>query len=281
MDRPAARAVNLAEVEWRMTRRYGAGIADWLARLPALLDRVAADWGLVLGEPFGGGNSGATVRAWRDGVPVVLKVFPEQATAARGQAEVLRAFGPSGRVPRLLAAEDGALLMAHVDGVPGWPEPAEFAALLADLHAVAPIDRPDLVAGTTGFLGRARPEGPVTADDLAAARTACAAMAATVDRAVLLHGDLHRDNLLIGARPVVIDPFGTLGEPEFDAVDYVLDGPAIENRRDALLAVSDLRPDRLDGWCRAVAAVVAIGAFRKGGPTDELMDYARSAPRSR
>ncbi|GAA4434549.1 hypothetical protein GCM10023148_40820 [Actinokineospora soli] len=100
-------------------------------------------------------------------------------------------------------------------------------------------------------------------------------------RLVLLHGDLHADNILVGARTVVIDPHGTLGEPEFDAVDYVLDGPGIDARRDALLSVSDLRPDRLDGWCRAVAAVVALGAVRRGKPTDELLDYARSAPRSR
>lgn len=274
--------MNLDEVEWRMARRYGPDVAGWVAGLPALLDRLAAEWGLVLGEPFGGGNSGATVRAWRDGVPVVLKVFPSQATTARGQADVLRAFGPTGRVPQVLAARDGALLMEHVDGEPGWPtDPAEFAALLADLHSAEPLDRPDLRAGTAGFLSRARPDGPVTAADLAAASSACAAMAETVDRSVLLHGDLHADNVLVGARTVVIDPHGTLGDPEFDAVDYVLDGPDIESRRDALLAVSDLRPERLDGWCRAVAAVVALGALRRGKPAEELLHYARSAPRSR
>ncbi|MGW5052487.1 phosphotransferase [Actinokineospora sp. NPDC004072] len=274
--------MNLDEVRWRMLRRYGPDVGGWLDRLPPLLDRIAAEWGLELGEPYPGGNSGATVAARRDGVPVVLKVFPEQATAARQQADVLRAFAPTGRVPGVLAAADGALLIEHVAGEPGWPEPAEFAALLADLHAAAPPPgRPDLAEGTAAFLGRARPEGPVTADDLAASAAACSALAATVDRAVLLHGDLHRDNVLVGGRAVVIDPHGTLGEPEFDAVDYVLDGPGIPARRDALLAVSDLRPDRLEGWCRAVAAVVAIGAARRGRPTAELLDYARSAPRSR
>ncbi|MFC7613791.1 hypothetical protein ACFQV2_09630 [Actinokineospora soli] len=69
----------------RMLRRYGPDVEPWLDRLPGLLDDLAARWGLVLGEPFGGGNSGATLCALRDGVPVVLKVFPRRPRSRAGR----------------------------------------------------------------------------------------------------------------------------------------------------------------------------------------------------
>ena len=274
--------MTLAEVERRMLRRYGERVRGWLDGLPALLERLAGEWELDLGEPLSGGNSAASVAAVRAGAPVVLKVFPD-VERAHAQVAVLRAFQPSGRVPAVLAAGGGALVMERVAGEPGWPSVGEFAALLADLHAVPVVDRPRLGPGAPSFVGRARPEGPVTAEDLAAAGERCREMASAVDRRVLLHGDLHAGNVLVGpgAAAVVIDPHGTVGEPEFDAVDYVLDGEGIERRRDALLVATALRPERLEGWCRAVAAIVALGAHRQGEPTAELLDYARSAPRSR
>lgn len=272
--------MNLADVERRLIRRHGTGVTPWVAGLPARLDSLAAAWDLVLGEPFGSGNSAVAVRARRDGLPVVLKVSPDEEFAGE-QAAVLRAFEPSGRVPRVLAAEGGAMLLEHVDGEARWPSPAEFGALLADLHAAVPdpraVARRDLRFWTTEFQARFPPTGPVTADDLAASRAACATLADTAGPHVLLHGDLHADNVIAGTRVVVIDPKACLGEPEFDAADYVLAGPGIPARRDALLDATALRPDRLDGWCRALAPLVAVGAARRGLPTDELLAYARGA----
>ncbi|MFC5287687.1 phosphotransferase [Actinokineospora guangxiensis] len=274
--------MTLADVERRLLRRYGERVRGWLDGLPALLRRLAGEWDLDLGEPLPGGNSAASVAAVRAGAPVVLKVFPD-VERARAQVAVLRAFLPSGRVPAVLAAGGGAFVVEWVAGEPGWPPVGEFAALLADLHSVPVVDRPRLGPGAPSFVGRARPDGPVTAEDLAAAGRRCREMASSVDRHVLLHGDLHAGNVLVGpgGAAVVIDPHGTVGEPEFDAVDHVLGGEGIERRRDALLAATALRPERLEGWCRAVAAIVALGAHRQGRPTGELLDYARSAPRSR
>ncbi|HVK26452.1 MAG TPA: aminoglycoside phosphotransferase family protein [Actinokineospora sp.] len=268
--------------EERLVRRFGESVRPWLAELPDRLDRLAADWGLTLGDPFPDGASAVTLRAERAGVQVVLKVSPDVEFAAT-QAGILRAFEPSGRVPALLAEADGALLMAWIDGTEGWPEPARFAGLLADLHAVAEPERAawrDLRAGVAAFFPRFPPTGPVTADHLDAAWEIAQRLLDNPSRQVLLHGDLHRFNLLdTPTGLVVLDPQGTLGEPEFDAVDFVLDGPGIEARRDALVAASDLDPDRLDGWCRAMAPLVAVGKVRRGEPVAELIAY--SAPTSR
>ncbi|WP_436495727.1 phosphotransferase [Actinokineospora sp. HUAS TT18] len=267
-------------VEERLVRRFGESVRPWLAELPALLDRLAAEWGLVLGEPFPDGASAVTLRAARDGVPVVLKVTPDLGFAAQ-QAAILRAFAPSGRVPELLAEAEGALLMAWVDGVEGWPEPARFAALLDDLHGVPErVVTRTLREGIAHFFPRFPPTGPVTAEHLREARELSDRLTDSQPRQVMLHGDLHRFNLIdTPTGLVVIDPQGTLGEPEFDAVDYVLDAPDIPGRRDALLAVTDFDAERLDAWCRAMAPLIMVGKLRRGEPIDALLSY--SAPMSR
>ncbi|WP_026421474.1 hypothetical protein [Actinokineospora inagensis] len=72
---------------------------------------------------------------------------------------------------------------------------------------------------------------------------------------------------------MVIDPAGTLGDPEFDAVDYVLGAADVAARCADLAAITDLSAERLDGWCRAMAPLVAIGQQRLGRPIDHLVEY--------
>ncbi|PPK64170.1 phosphotransferase [Actinokineospora auranticolor] len=264
--------------EQRLRRRFGDGVQTWLVGLPALLDRLAARWGLELGQVFPDGNSAVTLRAVRGGVPVVLKVSPEVEFAAE-QADVLRAFAPSGRVPEVLASADGALLLEHIDGRVGWPTPDRFAALLRDLHSAVPDPtrhaRRDLTTGSRELAERFPPTGPVTAAHLDRGWALMDELAATQRAHVLLHGDLHRDNLLdAGPRGlVVIDPKAILGEPEWDAIDYVLGADDIPARLTALLDESTLDPDRLEAWCRALAPPVAIGRHRTGNPIDHLLDW--------
>ncbi|OLR95168.1 aminoglycoside phosphotransferase family protein [Actinokineospora bangkokensis] len=272
------------DVATRMRNRFGDGVLAWTEALPARLARLAARWDLEVGEAFADGNSAVTLRVLRGGEPAVLKVSPDVDFAAE-QAEVLTAWSPTGRVPRLLAADraEGALLMEHVDGTEGtWPEPAGFAALLRDLHGAvddpAAVARRHLRSKDYEDFPRFTPTGPVTAAHLARARERRVALLAREAPLVLLHGDLHAANLVDGGPDrgvVAIDPKAVLGEPEFDAVDYVLDAPGgrVEQRRDALLAASDLDPERLDGWCRATAAVIAVSRLRRGLPIDGLLAY--------
>jgi streptomycin 6-kinase len=138
---------DLGLVAERLTRRFGPGVADWCAGIPALVDVLAERWALVPGRLFPAGNSSVVIRCTRSGgSAAVLKLSPDLPVVAE-QAETLRLFGASGRVPAILAADltAGAVLLELIE--PGTqaselqpsPSAQDWAALLA---ATPPRTRP-------------------------------------------------------------------------------------------------------------------------------------------
>ncbi len=292
--------MDTGEITRRLTRRFGAGAGDWCAGVPALAREMAERWSLVLGDPFPGGASSVALRCTRSGgSPAVLKLSPDLPVVAE-QVAMLTAFGASGRVPVVLAADvqAGAVLLELIE--PGTradertPQPSapEWAGLLQALHAatVPPGVPRDLRGQCDGFFTRigrrvsepgiGRVVGPA---DVERGFSRCQALVASGTTRVLLHGDLHLGNVLDGgARGLVaIDPRACAGDPCFDAVDYLLDGAGLEGvdvRCAALAAVSGLDAGRLFAWCRAVAPVVAIsylGRPDKERAIPELLTLAR------
>jgi hypothetical protein len=124
------------DLQERLTRRFGPGVADWCAGIPALARAQAERWTLELGEPFPAGNSSVAIRCTRsDGSPAVLKLSPDLPVVAE-QVETLRLFGAGGRVPAVLAADDGidarCVSLAAASGL-------DAGRLYAWCRAVAPI----------------------------------------------------------------------------------------------------------------------------------------------
>jgi streptomycin 6-kinase len=231
----------------RLAHRFGAGIATWARTVPSTVDDLARRWHLAVGELIPDGASSAAFRVTVDGRKAVLKLGPDERFLAE-QAAVLRLCAPTGRVPAVLADAPGALLMAAVEpgveyGDRAAPSAGAYAALLADLHTVAP----------PATLGRD------------------------------LRGDLHLGNVLEGGPHglTAIDPKPCVGDRCFDAVDYVVAGATqegIEPRLRAMATAADLDPDRLRAWARQVAAITAIPLLRDGGhqqAVDELLTLAR------
>jgi streptomycin 6-kinase len=282
-------AMDLQEITQRLTRRFEPGIADWCAGIPALALVFAGRWRLALGEAFPAGNSSVAIRCTRpDGSLAVLKLSPDLPVVAE-QVETLRLFGAGGRVPVVLTADlaAGAVLLeliepgTRADELQPPPSARDWASLLSALHlAPVPADYPrDLRAQCKGFfdrIGRRVAEHQigrwVSAADVARGAQRCEALIATETTRVLLHGDLHLANVLDGSAPrrlVAIDPRACVGDPCFDALDYLLDGAGrdgtdgIDARCAALAAASALEAGRLHDWCRAVAPIVAITHLRR------------------
>jgi len=109
-------------------------------------------------------------------------------------------------------------------------------------------------------------------------------LAADPTPAALLHGDLTPANTLDGGAKrglVAIDPAPCLGDPAFDAVDFVLwradDVAAIEARAAQLAAGIDADAVRVLDWCAAFAGMVALELGEAGGPAEPLVELAARA----
>jgi streptomycin 6-kinase len=169
---------------------------------------AAERWSLAIGEPYEQGVGGHTTRATlRDGTPVVLKlVHPHR--ESEHEADALRAWDGDGAI-RLLARDGDALLLERCE--PGTPLSAagQDAALDVLIGLLPRLWRPagepfhslaDEAAWWYPKLPRTR-----IGD---AAREAIDALAPTQGEQVLLHQDLHGDNVLAADREpwLAIDP---------------------------------------------------------------------------
>ncbi|MEU2714369.1 aminoglycoside phosphotransferase family protein [Streptomyces sp. NPDC007205] len=291
------------EVRDRLVVRFGAEVLAWCDELPVLVGELAARWDLHPVAAGGGGTSRVFRCLRRDtGASVWLKLTPEPAIA-REEAEALRAWAETPSVVTVLAEDlaAGALLLENVEpGVPvrqlTWDPPA-VAALLRDLRISPPAPgkhsvlqplsrRIDFLFDLTDRrLAAAAPvNGLVDPAVLGQARAAALELADS-GPVGLVHGDLHPANVLSGpgARLVAIDPRPTWGDPDFDAVDWVLEGVTgiamLEQRIEKLaVMVPGQSPDRVLGWCRALAALVAVPRMCQGRDDAEtrfLMALAR------
>jgi streptomycin 6-kinase len=218
---------------------------EWLARLPPLQDEVAQRWSLTLG-PALPGLSYAFVRGAVDarGARLILKVcFPDREFLT--EVEALRAFDGRGAV-RLLDfdLDHAALLLERLE--PG----ASLSGVADDVIAVsaavsvmrelwrppaAHVDFPSIGDWSAGF-GRLRSRfagstGPLPPALVGQAERLFAELLASQGEEVLLHGDLHQDNILAAERApwLAIDPKGVIGERAYEVGallrNYVLETP--------------------------------------------------------
>ncbi len=281
--------VDLNEFDAHLVARFGPEAEGWVAAVPSLAAGLAERWGFKLGELFDSGASSLVLRCeWPDGTPAVLKLSPDRALLTR-QVDMLRVFAPSGRVPTVLAADPAAGAMVLEEVLPGtaaenMPQtslPRQWGELLAALHAVPPpagwpLDLRGRFDESFARIGRRLTEPAIAAwIDQAMWQRAmerCETLLASQSDPVLLHGDLHPGNVLDGGPSrglIAIDPKACIGDPCFDAVDYVVEGAGLEGveaRCRLVAAACSLDEHRLYAWSRVVAPMAAIGHLTYGGP---------------
>lgn len=181
----------------------------WLAELPGLVVDVCRIWSLELGDPY----------------PVSFH-WVSRVRRADGTRAMARELVPS-HDPEATAATIGVLRRLHAaDVVEGLPDVATLGQDFAR-HLGTDAGRDVL---PRAFVRRAAQ----LLDD----------PCASAPRRVVLHGDLHHDNVLRGGDGwVAIDPHGMVGDPGFD-IGPLLYNPDTE-RPDDLLALVPLRVEQL------------------------------------
>ena len=209
----------------------------WRDSVPALIDECVSAWGLTLGEPYQWGYGGYTTRASRaDGTPCVLKlVFPHR--ESEHEVEALALWNGDGAV-RVLERDDArnAILLERCE--PGTllstrpaPEALDvFIGLLPRLWKPAGDPFTTLADEAAHWLEEMprsweRFGRPFERRLLDTAMDALASLAETQGEAVLLHQDLHGENVLAAQREpwLVIDPKPLVGEREFSVAPIVRD----------------------------------------------------------
>jgi streptomycin 6-kinase len=232
-----------AGLEWMRGSEQGRA---WLADLPRLVRECSEEWSLELGEPFPYAYASLAVPAVDgDGRAVVLKVaFPDRESEHEGDA--LAAWDGNGAV-RLIGHDRArrALLLERcrpgtslrevdaetaldvvIDVLPRlWIPAHEPFRPLADEAAWWISYLPDAWESAGRTFERRLLDGAVTAlQDLASRQ----------GEQVLLHQDLHGDNVLRAEREpwLVIDPKPLAGEREFGIAPLVRSFELGHSRRD-------------------------------------------------
>jgi streptomycin 6-kinase len=240
----------------------------WLERVPDLVADCVEEWGLQLGEPYAQGAAGYAIRAeLPDGAPAVLKlIFPHR--ESEHEADALACWNGDGAV-RLLARDDERSALVIERCVPGaalsaaGPDAAleVLIGLLPRLwvEAAEPFHTlEDEATWWIGYLpeqwersGRSVERGLVDA-----AVDALSSLSQSQGEQVLLHQDLHGDNVLAAEREpwLVIDPKPLLGEREFSVAPIVRSFELGHSKRDTLYRLDRLTSelgldrDRARAW---------------------------------
>jgi streptomycin 6-kinase len=243
----------------------------WLADLPTIVAAAAHDWQLEVGPSLRGTVNWVAPARRADGSAVVLKLgVPGTGHSAR-EATALEVFAGRGCV-RILARDDtrGALLLERATPgvpvstlVPGQDERATAAlvGVLRELHRPAPDgaalpDLPTRGRCLRSHLRRHRGDDPLPRNLVRTAANLLDDLCATSTDRVVLHGDLHHDNVLSADRRewLAIDPHGVVGDPGYD-VGALLYNPRLDHRADDE-TILDLLPGRVEQLADALGMPV-------------------------
>lgn len=270
----------------------------WVAGLPARVRRIARSWGLVVyDDQIRHGYNAVVVAVERAGRPLSLKLaWP--ATDACAEADALAAWNGRGTVELIRAdPRQGAFLLERLDAsrplsrLPLAEAAAICGGLIRTLAVAPPASFPatqdEARLLTVSLHRRQRALGFPVLPDWIQLAAGVAAKLAESRAAVLVHADLHYDNILASYRAgkpwLAIDPRARIGDPErsvpellWTRADELSDDDAIVDLLDRITSAGHLDPEKAAAW----AFVRAIDYWLWGlghGLTDDPLRCERIA----
>lgn len=255
---------------------------QWLSSLPNQLQRLAEQWGFEFVEPIKNLTYSfvAQVKGYKESSNAIIKIAPDLIRLKR-EVDAFRSF--SSAVPVVYEfdeAESAFLMEALTPGnslkdlvITGEDDKATriIAETIMQLHHLQKIEHRQFkqvseLAEDLNIL-----EGHVKPILLEKARSYFRNLSQDCKNDVLLHGDLHHDNILLNVNTwVAIDPHGYRGDPAFevgamirnpyDYPDY-LKANTIKRRLDLLCELLPYDPHRIKAWAFSVTILSLAWSF--------------------
>ena len=282
--------------------RFGVVAADRFASmLPDIVGELTCRWQLRVENLLDTGATSAVLAvSGPDGDPLALKLSPDHTFLAR-QELMLQHLRPTGRVPAVVAAAPGALLLERID--PGTPLDADeatdeatapdvssWADLVNDLHTTPTDGVPDQLEDRCEDMieristRQQRPAVRALVPDGTWARAVdrCRRLLEDGRDRAVVHGDLHPGNVLASDSRglVAIDPKMCVGDRCYDVMDAVTAGGDPETmvvRAHQLAHLTGIDADRVLAWSGVDAVITAISRLTWFGPerrSEELLTFA-------
>jgi len=198
---------------------------EWVGRVPNLFERLSREWGLEFIEPILGGWVSLVYSVRYSGQNAVLKLtFPNW--EFRSEVKALLAYDGLGTVPVIGYDIDAvAILMPLIEPGTSLREEPDRIAVPVAIEAMKklrdapfePTDFPNLERWYKELFEEKIADSWLPFELVQLARETVRNLLCTQDQKVLLHADLHHQNILLGKDGwTVIDPKGVVGDPAFE-----------------------------------------------------------------
>jgi streptomycin 6-kinase len=235
------------ELSRTMEALHGEAGAEWIERLPEIIERCERQWSLRVGAPFALTYNFVAPAVRGDGTRAVLKLTFPGSHELITESEALRLYAGRGCTQLLeLDLKQGGMLLERVSpGTPlgGLPDEEAIGIASAVMRRLwCPVSEihpfPTVAEWGKGFDRYQRQfggtSGPLPSLLVQEAQIAFGELESSMGESALLHGDLHYGNILAATREpwLAIDPKGVVGEPEYDTGDF------LRNRLDEIFASS-------------------------------------------
>lgn len=272
---------------------YGEAGRQWLDSIPELIKQYENKWSLQVLPPFDLNYSYAAPVILSDGSEAVIKIAFPGDKEFQSEIQALTLFNGKGVVKILRAEPKDAIVLIEkiqpgsaLSGISDDDEATRtLARLIKRIRQPLPSDHNFItITEWSSALSKIRQqfstnEGPIPSHLISIAEELFKKLIASSGAPVLLHGDLHHDNVLSsdGGEWVAIDPKGVAAEPSYEVAAM------IRNPYDKLKSITNLEPllrrrllilseeletnvQLLQEWCIAQTVLSAVwnGEISKG-----------------
>ena len=269
-------------LEKNITTIYGQKGRQFLQELPHLIAQIEIEYGLSDLKPVKNLSYNYVLSGFQGALPIILKLGLDNDGLKR-EAIALSAFAGLGAA-KVLAEKDGMLLLERaISGIslrnyfPGKEQEAIdiTGGCLKKLHQ-APLPSSKMFPHIKDWLIALNKDLNIPIHYLHKARQLRDELLESGTKAVLLHGDLHHDNILQqGDDWIVIDPKGVIGEPAYEVAAFIRNPipellvlnnvvNLISHRITRFSEILEIPERRILDWCYVQAVLAWTWALEDG-----------------